>query len=336
MIASSMLSILTGRRIFLIRAAHALRLGGLLLLSSCTSSRSHRIVLIPETTAQELWETEHAGAEARALNTSWKIYWNGPESEDEIDRQIELVRQAIQQQVGGIVLSPDHAVALTTVVRRALARNIPMVVVGSPLPFAQEERLVQILNDDDASGQMAADRIGTQIHGKGLVAVIGDTPDITSTVQVENAFEHALARSYPGVRIIAHRRGSFRLGESEQQVEEILRASPKLDAILTIGITTTRGTYIALKSQGRASSTRLVACDQDLDLMYYLRRGEIDSVVAQNTYSMGYEAIQSIISQNAIGRQSGVKLVKPFLVTRENIDTSEIQRLLTMNWRPVE
>lgn len=323
------------RPICIIFIASALRLAGLLLLCGCASSRSHRIVLIPETTAQELWETEHAGAEARSLNTPWKIYWNGPESEDEVDRQIELVRQATQQQAGGIILSPDHAVALTTVVRRALARNIPMVVVGSPLPFAREESLVQILNDDDSSGRMIAERIGTELHGKGVVAVIGGTPDITSTMQVEQAFERALTRNYPGIKIIARRKGSFRLGESEQQVEEILRASPELDGIISIGITTTRGAYIALKSQRRTSSTRLVACDQDLDLMYYLRRGEIDSIVAQNTYAMGYEAVQSIIDQNARGRESGVKLVEPFLVTRENIDTPEIQHLLTMNWRPV-
>jgi ribose transport system substrate-binding protein len=310
-------------------------LGSLLVLNGCSRSSSKTIVIIPETTAQELWETEHAGVEAAVLGTRWKIYWNGPSSEDEVDKQIDLVQKATDENAGGIVLSPDHAVALTTVIRRALSSHIPVVITGSPLPILHEAGLHQILNDNEESGRLAAERLATIFDGKGTVAILGFNPDIVSTVQVTNALSHEIQQNYPNIHIVARPKGSFRLGEMEEQTEEILRASPQLSAIVTIGITSTRGAYIALKSTDRSKAVKLIGCDQDLDLMYYLRRGEIDSIVVQNTYEMGYKAIESIQSQYEGRSFPDVTRVKPVLVTKGNIDTDAIQRLLTMDWRPV-
>jgi ABC-type sugar transport system substrate-binding protein len=81
--------------------------------------------------------------------------------------------------------------------------------------------------------------------------------------------------------LVAQPQGSFRLGETEQQTETVLRANPKLSAIVSIGITQTRGTTFALRSFGRQNNVAPIAFDQDLDLMYSLRHGDIDAIVAQ-------------------------------------------------------
>jgi ribose transport system substrate-binding protein len=59
-----------------------------------------------------------------------------------------------------------------------------------------------------------------------------------------------------------------------------------------------------------------------------LRNGNIDSLVVQNPYKMGYEGVKSVIDK-INGKEvpkridTGVKLI-----TKENIDTPEIQALL--------
>ena len=82
-----------------------------------------------------------------------------------------------------------------------------------------------------------------------------------------------------------------------------------------------------------------MACDQDLDLVYYLRLGEIDSLVAENTFAMGYQATR-LITEHRVGgkvRAPGrVLRFAPRLVTRDNVDTPEIQKMLNMDWRPTE
>jgi ribose transport system substrate-binding protein len=50
------------------------------------------VAIIPETTAQELWESEHAGVAATIAGTPWGTYWNGSSSEDQVAQQIALVQ----------------------------------------------------------------------------------------------------------------------------------------------------------------------------------------------------------------------------------------------------
>jgi ribose transport system substrate-binding protein len=81
--------------------------------------------------------------------------------------------------------------------------------------------------------------------------------------------------------------------------------------------------------------------------VYYLRLGEIDSLVAENTFAMGYQATR-LITEHRAGRrvraaglssgetQGRVLRFAPRLVTRDNVDTPEIQKMLNMDWRPTE
>lgn len=61
--------------------------------------------------------------------------------------------------------------------------------------------------------------------------------------------------------------------------------------------------------------------------------GEIDSIIVENTYEMGYRAIQLIAAQRRGEKVPAEIKLSPKLVTRENLNTPEVQRMLTMNWR---
>ena len=61
--------------------------------------------------------------------------------------------------------------------------------------------------------------------------------------------------------------------------------------------------------------------------------GEIDSIIVENTYEMGYRAIQLIAAERRGEAVPAQIKLSPKLVTRENLNTPEVQRMLTMNWR---
>jgi ribose transport system substrate-binding protein len=61
--------------------------------------------------------------------------------------------------------------------------------------------------------------------------------------------------------------------------------------------------------------------------------------VAEDTFAMGYRATRLITEHRAgtAERQSAQVLrFAPRLVTRENVDTPEIQQMLNMDWRPTQ
>ena len=295
---------------------------------------AHPIVaVIPQTTAEELWECEHAGVAAAVAGTNWRIYWNGPSSEDQIAQQIALVQHIDAMHASGLILAPDHPLALTTVVRHVLSRGIPTVIVSTELPLYPQDNLGFVLNDDEAAGALAAGYVAKLLDGYGTVTLLGDNPDVRSTTMRAKAFAQVLALRYPDIHLVAQPRGSFRLGEAEQQTEDVLRAHPHLSAIVSIGIIQTRGTLLALRGLKQQDKVPLISFDQDLDLMYSLRHGEINAVIVQNTYRMGQIAMQMIENHQRGAAMPPMTRVPPMLITQANIDTAEAQQVLSVNWR---
>ncbi|HEY1744191.1 MAG TPA: substrate-binding domain-containing protein [Granulicella sp.] len=306
--------------------------GALLCSAGCTGKRSPRIAVIPETTAEEIWESEHAGVEAAAGPLHWDIYWNGPSREDDITRQIQLVDHAIDNGAQGLILSPDHAFSLIDPVRAALLKGIPTVILGTPLAMPSSSKLVFILNDDQAGGRLAATRASLYLKPGDAVAVLGVDPNLLGSIDRADAFERVIRQKDPQVKIIEERSTSFSVAEAEETAEEVIRSEPNLRVILTLNVNQSRGAYQAWSQAGASNHIKLIGYDQDLDLMNHLRAGDIDSLIAENTFQMGADAVQSLQAQ-MLGRSSPNRILeKPVLVTRENADSEPVQHVLDMNW----
>ncbi len=289
--------------------------------------------MIPATTGPELWEAAHGGAEIAGRDAGFHIYWNGPTREDDVARQVALVDRAIEEEDAGLVIVPINYLALVGPVRQALSKRIPTVVIHSSLPIPPGAGLSYILNDDEETGRLAAARIGLLLQGKGRVAVLGlDASGPRSILRVR-AFEQELAKNFPRISVVEKRAGSSNTGEVQQTAQEILVDNPGLDAILALDVTATEGTWAALRALGKIKRVKLIGCGQEVDLMAGIRHGDIDSVIVENTYEMGFRAIQWIAAQQRGESVPGKVELKPVLVTKANIDDAEIQKMLSVNWR---
>jgi ribose transport system substrate-binding protein len=301
--------------------------------SGCRTQSSRTIAVIPGTTATEFWEAAHGGAETAGRDTGFRIYWNGPTREDDVERQIALVERAIDDEYAGLVVAPTNYLALVGSVRQALSRHIPTVVIRSSLPIPPGQGLSYILNDDQETGRLAATRVGMLLAGKGKVAVLGLDASGPRSVLRARAIEAELAKSFPEVSIVEKRSGSSNTAEVQQIAQEILIDNPGLDVIIALDVTATEGTWAALAALGRGNRVKLVGCEQEVDLMAGIRHGDIDSVIVENTYEMGLRAVQSIAARRRGEWVPDRIELKPVLVTKANIDSAQVQRMLSVNWR---
>lgn len=291
------------------------------------------IAVVPETTAQEIWEAEHAGATEAARAFGWKVYWNGPSREDDFPRQVQIVRQAIARRVLGLVLSPDHDVVLISTVQEALDKKIPVVITGTPLGVSLGNGLTFVLNDDAAMGRMAAARAARLLKPGDTVAVLGVNPNVLSSIERANAFEDAIRTKVEDVRVEEKHSTSVSTAEAEEVAERLIRADPHLRVIIALNVNQARAAYGAVLNTRTVDRIPLIVCDQDLDLLHHLRSGRIDSLIAQNSYGMGYTAIQNIHKQLAGEAVQPLTAIAPVLVTRENVDSDAVQQVLNMDWR---
>lgn len=278
--------------------------------------------------------SEHGGAADAAFQKHLHIYWNGPSRDDDVEQQIALSERAVAGHYYGLILSPNNSFALDNLIQRAVSGGIPVVITGSEIPMAPKPGLSYVLNDADTMGQLAAVRTNEILRGKGNIAILGTDALSPGSMERSDAYENAVHRIAPQINIAAKMAGSFSFGQAELASEQMIRANPRLSVIFALGINETRGAVEAVHSMQKESRIRIIGCDQTLDLLFLLRRGEIDSLVVENTRAMGYRAVEEIAAEKHGEKVPPRVLIKPLLVTRENIDEPAIQQVLSLRWRP--
>jgi ribose transport system substrate-binding protein len=302
--------------------------------SPACGRNSRLIAVIPRSCGTVLWEPEHAGAAHLARKNGMDVYWNAPPREDDVEGQIALLNKAVDRGLSGVILTPDETLPLRTPVRRIVARGLPVVVVGTHLGIAPSAKLSYVLNDDEAGGQMAARRLGAILKGTGSVAILGVNPQLTAITARERSLEHTLAQEFPNIHVVARRLGYYSVPQEQQIAEDLLNGGVPVDAIVALSTSSTRGAYYALVEFGKAGIVKLIGFDQDL--IPPLRTGGIDSIVMQRTYDMGRTAMYLMLSQLRGQAAPGVTVLPPILMTRENLDSSEIYHQLAANWWATE
>jgi ribose transport system substrate-binding protein len=212
-----------------------------------------------------------------------------------------------------------------------MLRGFPIVIVGSPLSIKPDDRLSYILNDDEAGGRIAAQRLAAMLHGQGSVAVLGISPDISGIMTRARSLEQFLTKDYPNIRVLVKRMGSFNVPHEQQLAEETLKDNPGLNAIVALTSTSTRGALAAIGSSEFGHDVKVISFDPD---SLGFDNPAVDSFVIEDTERMGAEAVRLIVEKTHGHGEPAVTQFEPVLVTRENVDTAEVRELTSMDWRP--
>jgi ribose transport system substrate-binding protein len=298
-------------------------------LQSCGASRGE-IAVIPRTTSTTIWEAEHAGAEFAARRFGLRIRWNAPTREDDVQLQIGLVDRAIEQRYRGLIVTPDEPRALMVPIRRAIAAGVPTIVVGSALSLPPQRNLSYIVNDDEIIGRMGATRIGEVLHGKGEVAVLGIDPQSLSSLAVLGSFVSVLEELFPNISVVDRRAATNNDLDSEFVANQVLLSHPHVNVIFALDSTGTLGAYLALKSRDLTNRVKVVGVQQSVELANAIRLHQVDSIIAENTYEMGYRAVEALALGQA--KTSGLVKLAPMLITAENVDSPAARPFITNDW----
>ena len=296
------------------------------LLSGCSRKSKLVIGVVPKGQAHIFWQTVHAGAVAAGREAGAEIRWNGPSVETEFSRQVQIVESMINGRVDGIVLAPTDKVALVSVVERAGREKIPVTIFDSAIDT--QSYVSFVATNNYAAGQMAAQRVGTVLGGKGTVAMLMNMPGSASTLEREKGFEDSLAKDFPGIRIVARQFGMSDRAKSLGVAEDLLTAHSNLNAIFASNEPGSVGAAQALKSRRLSGKIKLVGFDSSPTLVDDLKAGVIDSLVVQDPFNIGYTAVKTIVSKLR-GETPAHKIDSPARVlAAADLDKPEVKQLL--------
>lgn len=283
------------------------------------------IAVIPKGTTHVFWESVRRGAEKAGEEAGVKIFWNGPKRETDREEQIQIIEDFAVRKVAGIVLAPLDSKALVPKVEELYDQNMPCVIIDSGIDT--EKYVSFAATDNYIGGLIAARRMGRILNGKGKIVVVKYVPGSGSTTNRENGFMDTIKKEFPGIEIVDAQYGQDTVETALQVTEDMLTKNADLDGLFACNASTSVGALQGLRSQSR-TEIKMIGFDTEKALLDGLKEGIIDSLVAQNPYRMGYEGVKAVIARidgQEVPRRidTGVKLV-----TRDNLETPEIQALL--------
>jgi ribose transport system substrate-binding protein len=297
----------------------------LAVLGGCRQKTKRVVGLVPKGANHIFWKTVQAGGMKAAQEFGLEIEWNAPTLEIDSSRQIEIVESMVNRRLDGIALAPVDKRALVGVVERAAKLGIPVAIFDSGIDTTQ--RISYVATNNREGGRMAARRMGEVLGGKGKVGIVGFMPGSASTMEREEGFQEEIRTKFPAMEVVALQFGMADRAKAMAATENMLTAHPDLAGVFADNESSSVGAVQALKSRGNRK-TKLVAFDASEQLIGDLKEAWIDSLVVQNPFKMGYEAVRAVGLKLAGQAPAAEVDSGATLVVRENLETPEIRGLL--------
>jgi ribose transport system substrate-binding protein len=301
----------------------------------------YHVAVIPKGLTHEFWQSIHRGAERAAQDLKdekglgVEIIWDGPTKEDDAQAQISIVDRNIAARVHGIVLAPQHREAMVPPVKRAAGKKIPVVIIDSGL--ADEDSIVKyVATDNENGGRLAAQHLLALLEKEGKtnpkVILFRYQVGSESTEKREKGFEdwvngHAKPVWLSSDRYAGPTQDSA-LGEASRLLNSL--RDQDIDGIFAPNESSAGGMLAALRSLKLNKKVKLIGFDSSPNLVDALRDGNIDGLILQDPYRMGYLGVWVLVHNlegckvDADGKRlpTGEKVV-----TRDNLDSDEVQAL---------
>lgn len=264
--------------------------------SAVGSSKRLKVAVIPKGTTHEFWKSVHAGAVKASKEYDVDIVWKGPLKEDDLKAQIDVVNTFVSQGVSGIVLAPLNDAALRAPVKAAVAAKIPVVVFDSDLQG--DDYVSFVATDNHAAGRIAGEAMAKLLGGKGNVIVLRYQEGSASTQNREKGFLDAI-RAKPEIKLVSDNQYGGATTESAFQKSESLLLAHKaqtgaVDGVFTPNESTTFGMLQALKKSGVNKKVKFIGFDASDKLVAALREGDLEGLVVQDPFKMGYLAVKTM------------------------------------------
>jgi ribose transport system substrate-binding protein len=292
-----------------------------------------RFEFVVKTVNSDYWQTCLDGGKAAAAQFGLDaLQFTGADSEANIQRQIELVEDAIAKRPDYLVLAPTSSTALDRTIENATNAGIDVILVDSAANTRAYKTF--LATDNHAAGLLAARTLADAIRRKtgaaaGKVAYSTFLSGVGSLTLRDTGFLEGL-KAYPAIQVVSHKdAGGDQSIKPIAMVADTLTRFPDLVGYFADSLITLEGAVTAFR-ENRIDSKRvsLVGFDPSPQLIRSLRDGVVDGIILQDPYQMGYGGV-------AYGLLAAAGLDTPKFIdtgvvaaTPANVDSGDIQGLL--------
>jgi len=294
------------------------------------SAQAGEIAVIVKTVNSTFWQNVQKGADAamKAGGGSNTMTFQGPAAESAIADQVNMVENAVNRKVSGIVLAPSDPDALVPAVKKAWEARIPVVIVDSLLAKGAEQYYQSFLaTDNKKAGELAAKALIDKVGKEGKIAVMSYVAGAGSEIGRVGGFTDYI-KANSKLQIVGPFYSQSQMATALNQTTDVLAANSDLKGIFGANEPTAIGMGRALKQSGKAGKVVAIGFDGNQDLQEFVKDGTLSAIAVQGSFQMGELGVKTVLQ--SLNKEKVEKFVDTgvVVVTKDNIDKPEAKNVL--------
>jgi ribose transport system substrate-binding protein len=209
-------------------------------------------------------------------------------------RQQGQVEDFISQKVSAIVLTPYDSQAIGSAIVEANTAGIPVFTADIANTSKVGKIVAHIASDNVQGGGAAATLMCAALAGHvGQVAIL-DEPEVTSVQDRVRGFRATLAKTCPGVTVVADIDGGGERAKASAAMDDILQAHKDVRGVFGINDDSALGAATAVSAAGLGGKVAVIGYDAAPEARAAIKAGSMYGDAIQHPEVIGAKTIDAI------------------------------------------
>jgi simple sugar transport system substrate-binding protein len=273
------------------------------------------IAMVTHSDEGSFWSVVKKGAEAASKAQGVKLVWSP--SNNDPQKQAQLIDAAVSQKVDGLAVSVPNASAIKDSLAKATAAGIPIITLNSGVDdYKALGAITHVGQSEGIAGQAA----GAKLKAAGVkkvLCVIHEQNNIGLQQRCDG-----VKKGFGGEVTNLQVKGTEDIATTQTEVKSKLQADKSFDGVIALNPDIATAVKTAIKGAG--SSAKLATFDLSPSLLKDIEAGSVLFAVDQQQYLQGYLPIVFLKlykdNANTVGGGQPV-LTGPGFVEKSNANT---------------
>lgn len=288
--------------------------------------RRMSLVYIPkvEDSTNDFWKALILGTKMAAKEYNADIEIKAPAEENDIERQNELLKEAISEEPDAILFSPSSFTESNDLLKEAKEKGICISFIDS---YTEEKvQNLTVATDNLEAGEKLGKFAATLLDPDDQIAIVAHVKGVSTAVEREEGFRKGLGDLAKNIVEVVYCDSQYE--KSRKLTQELMEKYPNLKMVAGMNEYSSVGAARAVKAAGAKDRIQVVGVDSSQEAVQLMENGVFKGLVVQKAFKMGYIGVKETIlmlrgKSYEKDVNSGCELVTP-----DNMYDSEIEKLL--------
>lgn len=288
--------------------------------------RRMSLVYIPkvEDSTNDFWKALILGTKMAAKEYNADIEIKAPTEENDIERQNELLKEAISEEPDAILFSPSSFTESNDLLKEAKEKGIRISFIDSYT--GEKVQDLTVATDNLEAGEKLGKFAATLLGPDDQIAIVAHVKGVSTAVEREEGFRKGLGDLAKNIVEVVYCDSQYE--KSRKLTQELMEKYPNLKMVAGMNEYSSVGAARAVKAAGAKDRIQVVGVDSSQEAVQLMENGVFKGLVVQKAFKMGYIGVKETIlmlrgKSYEKDINSGCELVTP-----DNMYDSEIEKLL--------